>query len=261
MKEEIKIFLTGVMFFTRIPVRKMGAFKDDYLNKCVRYFPLIGMIVGALSFLTYWGSSVLFPTSIAVLLSFVVGILTTGAFHEDGLGDVFDGFGGGWTKTDILRIMKDSRIGTYGTFALVLMLLLKFLTLFHLVEILQGQLILIFLVFITYHALARTVGISLSFLLPYSREDATSKSKPIAKSHSAKEVVGALFFGLVPLVFLLNESLYFLWVIPGLVLLLTYSKYYFNKWIDGFTGDVLGAVEQMAEALILLSFLVIWKFI
>src|SRR5699024_10998237 len=121
MKKQFHIFLTTLPFFTRIPVPGFKGFNEDYLNKSNRYFPLIGYLVGGLSFLGFWGASYLFPTSIAVITSLIIGVLTTGAFHEDGFGDVFDGFGGGWTKLRILEIMKDSRLGTYGMAALILL--------------------------------------------------------------------------------------------------------------------------------------------
>lgn len=260
MKKEFSIFLTTLMFFTRIPVPSFKNYDEENLNKCTRYFPLVGILVGTISFLVYWLSAFLFPNAIAVILSLVAGVLVTGAFHEDGFADVFDGFGGGWTKTKILDIMKDSRLGTYGTVALIFMFGLKFYALLSIVDFYQGNLLILFLIFITYHALARTTGITVSFLLPYSREDENSKSKPLAKSFSWKEVLGALFFGFLPFIFLVQYSWYFLSIIPVLGILILYAKYYFNKWIDGFTGDCLGAVEQFAEVFILLNIIAVWKF-
>ena len=169
--------------------------------------------------------------------------------HDNGFGDVFDGFGGGWTQTKILEIMKDSRLGTYGTVALFFMLLLKFYALLRLVEFYDGDQIFIFILFVNYHVLARVAGISLSFLIPYSREDATSKVKPLAKSFTIKEVTLVFFFGGLVFSFLLYFSLYYLFVVPVLLILVFYAKYYFYKWIRGFTGDCLGAVEQFAEVL------------
>ncbi len=261
MKKEFQIFCTTLLFFTRIPIKPMQGFDKSLLNKCTRYFPLVGYLVGIASVFVFWAAQQFWPPEIAIILSIVTGILITGSFHEDGFGDVFDGFGGGWTKPRILEIMKDSRLGTYGTVALIFMFLLKFYALLSIVEHYTDNWTLIAIIFITYHALARTTAITLSFILPYSREDATSKSKPLATHFTWKEVVGALFFGLVPLAFLLQFSWYFLWIIPVLSLLLLYSKYYFNKWIDGFTGDCLGAIEQFAELFILLSIMGLWKFI
>lgn len=260
MKEQFHIFLTTLTFFTRIPVPGFKGFNEDYLNKCNRYFPVIGYLVGGLSFLAFWGASYLFPTSIAVIASLIVGVLITGAFHEDGFGDMFDGFGGGWTKLRILEIMKDSRLGTYGMTALIFLFLVKITALMALANYFEGDWWRLFIIFITYHALARTVGISLSFFLPYSREDATSKSKPVAKSYTWKEVFGALFFGLLPFGFLLSYSLQYWIILPVLAVLLWYARYYFDKWIDGFTGDCLGAVEQFAEIFILLTILALCNF-
>src|SRR6478609_3085615 len=126
MKKELHIFFTALLFYTRIPCPKNIDHNPDYLHKASRYFPLVGWIVGALTFIIYYLSSFLFPSQIAIVLSIIAGILITGAFHEDGFADVCDGFGGGWTKEKILTIMKDSAIGAYGAIGLVLLFLLKF---------------------------------------------------------------------------------------------------------------------------------------
>lgn len=261
MKEELKIFLTSVMFFTRIPVKSFKEYNEKWLNQCTRYFSLIGILVGTISFFAFWLSSYLFPLEIAVILSLVTGILITGAFHEDGFADVFDGFGGGWTKSRILDIMKDSRLGTYGTTALLLLMSIKFFALLQLVKFANNDWYFIFITFIAYHSIARTAAITLSFILPYSREDATSKSKPLAISFSWKEVVGVYFFGCLSLLILVTLSTYFLIIIPVLFTLIIYCRYYFNKWIDGFTGDCLGAVEQFAELFILLTIIAVCRYI
>jgi adenosylcobinamide-GDP ribazoletransferase len=261
MKEEITIFFTALMFYTRIPCPKNLDHSPEHLNRASRYFPLIGWIVGTISFLVFWFSSILFDLNIAILLSLIAGVLVTGAFHEDGLADTFDGFGGGWTKPKILEIMKDSRIGAYGVIALIFLFTLKFFAIFHLIKKMHSDNYLIPLIFIVYHALSRLTAINLVFTSHYTREDETSKIKPIAKSYSTKEVLGAYCFGLIPLIFLCFYHWLFLFVLVPLILLYFYSKYYFNKWIDGYTGDCLGAVEQLAEVTCLLTFIVIWKFI
>jgi adenosylcobinamide-GDP ribazoletransferase len=261
MKEEIRIFFTALMFYTRIPCPKNIDHSAEYINKATRYFPLIGWIVGAISFLIFWLSSFLFDTNIAVLFSLIAGVLVTGAFHEDGLADVFDAFGGGWTKEKILEIMKDSRIGAYGVIALIFLFAIKYFSLNDLLlKIDSTNYLFIALLFICYHSLARFTAINIVFTSQYSREDETSKAKPIAKSHSYKEVSGAYFFGLLPLVFLCSWNLNYCLVLLPLFLLYFFSKRYFQKWIDGYTGDCLGAVEQLAECIILLTFLALWKF-
>src|SRR4051812_43461768 len=126
MKKELHIFFTALMFYTRIPCPKNIDHNPDYLNKATRYFPLIGWIVGSISFLAFYVSSLFLSIESAIILAIIASILTTGAFHEDGFADVCDGFGGGWTKEKILLIMKDSAIGAYGAIGLVLLFLLKF---------------------------------------------------------------------------------------------------------------------------------------
>ena len=114
IKEEIKIFFTSLMFYTRLPCPSYIDHSENYLNKATRYFPLIGIIVGTISFLLFWIFNQIFNVEISIIIAIATGILITGAFHEDGFADTFDGFGGGWTKEKILEIMKDSRIGAYG---------------------------------------------------------------------------------------------------------------------------------------------------
>lgn len=261
MKEEMRIFFTAVMFYTRIPCPKSTDHSPEYINKATRYFPLIGWIVGVVSFCAFYLGMILFDLNIAILFSLIAGILTTGAFHEDGLADVFDGFGGGWTKSKILEIMKDSRVGAYGVIALLLLFGLKFFSLSTLlIKAEQLNSLLVVLIFVSYHSLARLTAVNIVFTSEYSREDESSKAKPIAKSHGVKEIMGAYLFGLLPLVLLCFLNWKYAFVLLPLFLLWFFSRRYFNKWIDGYTGDCLGAVEQLAECTTLLSFLITWKF-
>jgi adenosylcobinamide-GDP ribazoletransferase len=261
MKEEIKIFFTALMFYTRIPCPKNIDHSPEYINKATRYFPLIGWIVGIISYAIFYLSLFLFDTNIAVLFSLIAGIIVTGAFHEDGLADVFDGFGGGWTKAKILEIMKDSRVGAYGVIALIFLFGIKYFSLNDLLlKVDKANYLLNALIFISYHSSARFTAINIVFTSQYSREDETSKAKPIAKAHSYKEIMGAYFFGLLPLLVLCFINWKFSIVLFPLFLLYFSSKRYFQKWIDGYTGDCLGAVEQLAECLILITFLALWKF-
>lgn len=256
------------MFYTRIPCPKNIDHNPDYLNKASRYFPLIGWIVGVISFAVYYLSAILFNNEIAVILSVIAGILTTGAFHEDGFADVCDGFGGGWTKEKILLIMKDSAIGAYGAIGVVLLFLLKFQSLVQVVDDSQkSELIIynlqftIFLLFVSAHSVSRLSAISIVFTHQYSREDASSKSKPIAQNFTWKEVTGALFFGLLPLVVLSFFQWQLLLALVPVFIARFFLARYFQKWIDGYTGDCLGATQQVCEVIFYLSIIAIWKFI
>jgi adenosylcobinamide-GDP ribazoletransferase len=265
MKKQLHIFFTALMFYTRIPCPKNIDHNPDYLNKASRYFPLIGWIVGSISFLAFYGASFLVSISAAVIIGMIAGILTTGAFHEDGFADVCDGFGGGWTKEKILLIMKDSAIGAYGAIGVVLLFLLKFQLLSELVTIetitSQQSVFTILLLFIAGHSISRLAAISIVFTHEYSREDASSKSKPIAKSYSWKEVSGSFFFGLFPLLVLSSFQYQLLLVVIPVFLARYFLARYFQKWIDGYTGDCLGATQQVCEVIFYLSIIAIWKFI
>jgi adenosylcobinamide-GDP ribazoletransferase len=274
MKQELRIFFTALMFYTRIPCPKWVDHDPAYINKATRYFPLIGYIVGGISFLIFAGAYYLLGLPIAIILSMVSGILITGAFHEDGFADVCDGFGGGWTKAKILEIMKDSRVGAYGAIGILLLIVLKYFALHALFTQLSingfmqlpipneySVFIYFGLIFIVYHALARLTAITIVFTEVYAKEDEDSKAKPIAQAYSYKEILGAFIFGLVPICLL---AFYTEWqlllVLAPLSVLRFFMVRYFNKWIQGYTGDCLGAVEQLAELLTLLGLIIILKF-
>ncbi len=256
MKKELHIFFTALMFYTRIPCPKNIDHNPDYLNKSSRYFPLIGWIVGSISFVTYFYSSLVFTPDIAIIFSIIAGVLTTGAFHEDGFADVCDGFGGGWTKEKILAIMKDSAIGAYGAIGLIILFLLKFLAMLNLFQFKNMSLSLnwsIFLLFITAHSISRFFAISIVFTHQYVREDALSKSKPIAQNYTWREVLGSFIFGITPLLI----SSFFQWKILLVMIPLIFFRFYlaryFQKWIGGYTGDCLGATQQVCEVVFYLS--------
>jgi adenosylcobinamide-GDP ribazoletransferase len=253
MKREIRIFYTAVMFFTRIPCPSYTDHDPEYLNRSSKYFTLVGLLLGALCGLSFWLGVQVFSQPIALLLSFAVSLLLTGAFHEDGLADVCDGFGGGWTKLKILDIMKDSRVGTYGLVGLGLTLAIKFTALN---EIPMEMMI---PVLISGHAISRLTSVSLIYTEEYAREDLLSKSKPLATKMSHQDYLIAVLFGLSPLL-LMRTYWIFLVIIPLIITKLYFAKY-FNKWIGGYTGDCLGAVQQIAEVIYYLSVILIFKYL
>jgi adenosylcobinamide-GDP ribazoletransferase len=292
MKKQIRIFFTALMFYTRIPCPDWIDHSEEYLNKATVYFPFIGWIVGFMAAITYFiGLQVFDTNSVAVLLSMVATVLLTGAFHEDGFADVCDGFGGGWTKAKILEIMKDSRVGAYGVIGLVLLLGLKYQTLVALLSnfdnsptwgairladfraatsgfggIFLSKITIIFLsqlfLFLAAHSLSRFVALTLIYTHEYVRENEDAKAKPVAKKMTFKELAVAFGFGLIPFlcfVALQQEIIYFLVIFP-LWFCRWYLVSYYVKWIGGYTGDCLGAVQQVAEVVFLLTILALTNF-
>lgn len=257
MKYEIRLFFTALMFYTRIPCPKWVDHSPDYLNQCTKYFPLIGWLVGGASALVLWLSLFVFPVAVSVILSMITGVLITGAFHEDGFADVCDGFGGGWTKAKILDIMKDSLIGAYGVAGLVLILLMKFSLLTALAQ--QINYWMLFVSLISAHTVSRLAPVFIIYFGSYSRADATSKVKPVAKKLTRANFFVAVILSLLPLLAFQNPW-YFILLVPALLATWLLHRY-FNKWIDGYTGDCLGATQQVTEIIFYLSLFVLWRFI
>jgi adenosylcobinamide-GDP ribazoletransferase len=252
LKKELSVFFTAMMFFTRIPCPKWIDHSPEMLNKSTKYFSLIGIIVGSFGALTYWVISFILPENIALFLCMVATIWITGAFHEDGFADVCDGFGGGWTKEKILTIMKDSRLGTYGTIGLVGILATKYLAL----STFPNQLL---ITLIAGHSISRFISTMLLYLYPYVRDDLTSKAKPMAHALKLPSLITNGIIGLLPL-FFYNSYWIFLAIIPPFISMLLMGRF-FKKWIGGQTGDCAGATQQIAEVTFYLSILVLWKFI
>jgi adenosylcobinamide-GDP ribazoletransferase len=253
MKNEIRVFFTALMFYTRIPCPKWVDHSEEFLNKATRYFPLIGWIVGFFSAFIFWTSSIFFSKEISLILSMITSIFITGAFHEDGFADVCDGFGGGWTKEKILLIMKDSRVGAYGAIGISLLLLLKFFLL------LSINTSLIPFCLIAAHALSRWSAATFIFTHTYSRDDDSSKSKPVANNITLTNLLIATFLGVLPLISF--KSIFIFLIILPVYITKFFLGRYFKKWIGGYTGDCLGATQQLTEIIFYLSFIILWKYI
>jgi adenosylcobinamide-GDP ribazoletransferase len=252
INQELKIFFAALTFFTRLPSPySYDNFDEGLLNRSARYFPLVGWIVGGICAFIVWLSVQFLPHSVSIILSMGIGVMVTGAFHEDGFADSCDGFGGGWTKERILEIMKDSRIGSYGTIGILLMLLFKYLLLS------EMPIHLLPLIIIAGHSVSRFASTHTIYTHNYVGNSASSKAKPLCSEITSKEMFVAFIFGLVPLCLLNNYRLFFT-LIPVIITKWWLTRY-FNKWIGGYTGDCLGAIQQVTEVVFYLSALVLYK--
>jgi len=169
----------------------------------------------------------------------LASIFITGAFHEDGLSDSCDGFGGGWTRESILRIMKDSRVGAYGVIGIWLALSLKFFALYSIPEALLS------LSIIAGHSVSRFFSGAFIFTHLYVQEDLQSKVKPLARKMSTKDLLISGIGGLAPLLLFWQAKL-FLLLIPLALAKWLLGRYY-RKHLGGYTGDCLGAAQQIFE--------------
>jgi adenosylcobinamide-GDP ribazoletransferase len=269
MKKEWTIFLTAVMFLTRISVPKNIDHSATYLRSAPKYFPLIGWIVGLITAFTFLVFDKLISADIGILASMIAGILATGAFHEDGFADTCDAFGGGWTKEKILQIMKDSRIGAFGAIGLLAILSTKFLLLKELPQFspsFENPTSNIFfnhryflLTLWAAHSLSRLMPMFMIQFSQYVTEAEGSKSKPVTSSKlSAGEFILACVFALIPFIFLSWHFL--LAIIPAGYISYELARY-FKKWIGGYTGDCLGAIQQVSEVVFYLGVVIVWRYI
>jgi adenosylcobinamide-GDP ribazoletransferase len=213
-------------------------------TRAARYYPVAGWLVGLISGVIFWCAAQFGNHAVAATLAITVGVLVTGGFHEDGLADSADGLGGGRTAEHRLEIMKDSRIGTFGGLALLLVTALRIAGLATLSPE-QG-----FLALIAAHSLARAAPITLMRFGSYVGDPTSAKLPHTDMRVTGPELAVALFLAVLPAILLPLYAviLSVAAVISTSVLVWLYA----NRLIGGFTGDVLGCVEQLAEASILI---------
>ncbi|SDH64741.1 MULTISPECIES: adenosylcobinamide-GDP ribazoletransferase [unclassified Duganella] len=240
---QLRLFFTALQFFTRLPIPGWVGFDPAWLNQASRYFPLVGVVVAAIACAVYAIASWFLPAPVAAVLSTAAGIYVTGAFHEDGFADMCDGFGGGMSAERVLEIMKDSRIGAYGAIGTICMLALKLVTLSMLPPLAAIGALLIA------HPFSRLMATSLIWRLDYAR--AEGKAKPLAqKMRNGEFLIAAVTATLPALVILelrwlpVNALLY---GVPIAAITTIWLARKCVRRIGGYTGDCLGAVQQVTE--------------
>ncbi len=274
----LKLFFLALSFYTRLPVsqavrlpgmqeveqrrsscrgnrcdRLPDPLAADYrqLPQAAVYLPLVGWLVGSICALVFYLADLVWPQTTAVILALIAGILLTGALHEDGFADVCDGFGGGFNKQRILAIMKDSHIGVYAVMGLLLMLLLK-------ISVLAAMpAAAVPLVLPAGHSISRLSPLLLMQRYTYARGN-DSKAWGAVYKPGFRELTFAAVIALLPLGLLPARCTPA--IIPVLVTTLFLGRYFYRR-IDGYTGDCLGASQQVAETVFYLSVSALWIFI
>ncbi len=250
LRKEQRYFLLALGFFTRIPAPSSSNFHADDLNLSAKYFPLIGLFVGMVAAGVFMLAAKFVPSALAILLSMAMTIYLTGALHEDGLADSADGLGGGWDRERILTIMQDSRLGTYGAVALFLMLFAKFQVLHELPVYFLPSILLIG------HTFSRLCALYVMANLSYVR--AEGKAKPFTAKLSMADLILASLFGILPIPLIYLNFSPFIGHLKDWLLLAGYGllpvalvwfwwRNKIKKWLGGYTGDCLGAMQQMTE--------------
>jgi adenosylcobinamide-GDP ribazoletransferase len=237
-----RLFLIAVQFLTRLPAPRDLETNEEELGRAAMFFPLVGMLVGGGGALLHVALLHLLPPSTCVLLVLVYASFITNAFHEDGLADAVDGFGGGWTRERVLEIMRDSRIGTFGALALIFLVLAKY----NFLSALEPSRVWRWL--IVAHTAARWTTLPLCLWLPYAR--AEGQGKLVAQRVGYRGVVVATLTLLAALALLPVRAAAV--AVAVAVAVVIASGWYYRRRLGGITGDCLGATNQVTEVVLYL---------
>ncbi|MZR62940.1 adenosylcobinamide-GDP ribazoletransferase [Alcanivorax sp. DP30] len=240
LQREWQAFWLALGFLTRLPMLVKVDYSQRLMNQCSVYFPLVGLLLGAIYAGLYTVLSGWWSPLVCVLLVLAFHLWITGAFHEDGMADSADGLGGGYTVARRLEIMKDSRIGTYGAAALMLVLLLKVALLTEVTPVWLGLLLA--------PAVSRLAPLCLMRWLPYVSDPDTSKSKPVAEGFSGQRLLVAAV-GVVIMAVLFDVLL------PALIAVVLVAALWgamLKRSLGGYTGDALGASVVLSELVFLM---------
>lgn len=233
----------AVALLTRIPVRQTSC-TPEAIGRSAALFPLVGALVGAVEVLVLWTCRRLLPPTLTATLIVLTGIVLTGALHLDGLADMADGFGGGRSRDDVLRIMRDHEIGAFGAVALIMALLLQIGAIASLIERDAAARFLV-----VAPAASRWAMVLLGWRLPYARPDA-GLGRALTDHVKTREVIASTVLLLAIAAFARGSGI----VSVGVTLAAT-AGVGLACWrrIGGATGDTLGANAVLCETLILVA--------
>jgi len=252
---QLRIFFTAVQFFTRLPIPQWVGYEPDWVRASARYFPLIGIIVGGATAVVLLLTARVLPLPLAVLLSTSAGIWLTGALHEDGFADVCDGFGGGHTPVKMIEIMRDPRIGAFGAIGIGLLLSVKIVALASMPVPMAA------LALLLAHPLSRLAATILIWRMHYAAPDGKASLAAQPMSLTSFMIAGAPVLLLLMLVFA-SDAIAVRTVAIAVIAMLISTAWLarkFQQHLGGYTGDCLGAVQQVSEATLYLTMLALWR--
>lgn len=238
------------MFFTRLPLWRICHVPSEYFARVVELWPLVGWLTGCVAAGVYFAAAMAFPPLLAAALALGARMLLTGALHEDGLADFFDGFGAGGDRQRILAIMKDSHIGTYGVLAIV------FYSLLATTAIASLPIRLGWIAILCADPWAKFCTAQIINFLPYARKAEDAKNKTIYQRFSPLAWILAFAIAILPIL-LMPINLYWTYLAPigtsGCLILFLRHK------LHGYTGDCCGACFLLSELSFLLCASAIWR--
>ena len=244
--------LAAFIFFTRLPFWRMAEVPNTYFKNVVTYWPLTGWLTAGLSVWVLYAASMVLPDSVSLLLAMATRLLVTGCLHEDGLADFFDGFGGGTNRERILSIMKDSHIGSYGVIGLLFYFAFYYALLSSLPITIAGAVIL------AGDPFSKGVAAMIINRLPYARNEQEAKNKTVYSCMTLTEYIICIVTAVIPLIWL-PEKIY-LWAIVFPIATWWLLTFFFQRKIQGYTGDCCGAIFLLCELSFYFGIVMLYSF-
>lgn len=233
----MRTLLAALMMFTRLPLWRVVQVDKRYYRDILHCWSMVGFLTGAVTWGVLWLSAQVLPLLPACVLAVAARLLLTGALHEDGLADFFDGFGGGHDRESRLHIMKDSHIGSYGVIGLIAYFLLYVSLLYSLPPGSWAASIL------AADVLSKLMTAAMIDSLPYARTEETSKTK-VLYNRLNYVCFNLITAGCAVVLYFLGSS--FWGLLPALLVSLG-LRFYFKRKINGYTGDCCGAAVLLTE--------------
>jgi len=234
----------SLIFFTRLPFWRIYQPPKEAYQGVVEFWPLTGWLTAGVMAGVLYASSLVFSYEIAIMLAIVSRLFMTGALHEDGLADFFDGFGGGRDRQRILDIMKDSHIGTYGVLALIVYMLTLWFAL-HSLTPMDAT-----LTILAVDPFAKMLSGQVIQMMPYARTEETAKNKTVYRKFPVAASIGLALQGLLPMGFYLwwmQERVGWLLLILIPALVMSFMSLFIWRRLRGYTGDCCGALFLLTE--------------
>ncbi len=270
----MKRIIAALSFFTRLPFWKITKLEKKHYQNLVPLWPMAGWLTGSVMAITFSFFSLIMPNNMAVILAIIMRILLTGALHEDGFADFWDGFGGGNDRQSVLKIMKDSNVGTYGVLALVLYFFLLYNTLSGYFDFASLKYcdaseltqkmgfidnLKIASIFIVADPFSKWLSSNIINILPYARNENEAKNKLVYNKMHLMDKVMCFIFGVLPAVIFIKPLLLIAFFVASLVAMTMILVFY--KKIKGYTGDCCGACFIITELFFYItSFILIYCF-
>lgn len=250
LRLEAQLFLMALAYLTRLPVPRDLPDSDDLQVRSVKYHPLVGGVIGLSGAVMLWSAAAVLPWGVAVLMSLILTVLLTGAFHEHGLAQAAEGLGGGHNRAEVLRIMDGGRFGFFGAVTLGLVLALKLALVVSFSGPVAG------LALIAGHAAGRMAAVHVTATTPHARREGIRRFIPAVTPDGYRVALALTCLALIGVIVVAGPGAAICGFAGSVLLAQAFRRIFLNR-VGGYTGDCLGGSQQMGELGLYLG-LAIW---